>query len=120
MSTTVGEKIKQLRKAQKMTQKELAEKMGLSKSTIAMYEIGKNYPNLNIIKQLCRILNTSGDYLIGLSETFEQADTKPCYRNNEGHMLYDKLDTEDKAEIRGEMKHMLKADKYSAELEAKE
>ncbi len=32
--------------------------------------------------------------------------------NNSGVLLYSKLDERDKAEIRGEMKHMLKADKY--------
>ena len=68
MCMTVGEKIKFLRKQKGITQGELAKELSVSKSTVAMYEIGKNFPNVEMLHKLCKALNTTGDYLIGLSD----------------------------------------------------
>ena len=69
MNSNIGERIKTLRKQQRMTQADLAEKIGVSKSTIAMYEISRNFPNVKMIKKLCMALNTTGDFLVGLSDS---------------------------------------------------
>ena len=56
----------QLRKARKKigyTQQEVAELMGITKSTYCGYEIGKRQPDVAKIKMISKILNTSGDYL---------------------------------------------------------
>lgn len=37
----------------------------------------------------------------------------PAFSSDAGHLMYEKLDETDKAEIRGEIKHMLKSNKYT-------
>ena len=45
---TLGEKLRRLRKAQGLTQGELAEKVGAGINTIARYRTGKNSPKVEI------------------------------------------------------------------------
>ncbi|PEB20347.1 helix-turn-helix domain-containing protein [Bacillus toyonensis] len=55
--STFGEKIKELRKSNKLTQKQLAEKLGKAESTIRMWELGTNTPNAKTITELSKVLN---------------------------------------------------------------
>ncbi|WP_078180057.1 helix-turn-helix domain-containing protein [Bacillus cereus] len=55
--STFGEKIKELRKSNKFTQKQLAEKLGKAESTIRMWELGTNTPNAKTITELSKVLN---------------------------------------------------------------
>ncbi len=52
------------------TQQQVADLMGITKSTYCGYETGKRQPDVAKIKQLANILNTSGDIL--LETGFEQ------------------------------------------------
>ncbi len=71
-SKKIGTRIKFLRENLKLTQKELAEKIGLSGDTaIANYESGYSVPKDNIKIALCNIFNCSMDYLLCLSEEKE-------------------------------------------------
>ncbi|WP_422445628.1 helix-turn-helix domain-containing protein [Thermoanaerobacterium sp. DL9XJH110] len=64
MKMNFGEKLKKLRNERKMTQKELAERIGVSRATIAGYETkGKEPPYSTLIK-LAEVLNCSIDYLL--------------------------------------------------------
>ena len=54
--STFGEKIKELRKSNKFTQKQLAEKLGKAESTIRMWELAK-YSNAKTITELSKVLN---------------------------------------------------------------
>lgn len=57
----------QLRKARLhtgLTQQQVADIMGITKSTYCGYETGKRQPDVAKIKQLANILNTSGDILL--------------------------------------------------------
>lgn len=56
-TSTFGEKIKELRKSNKFTQKQLAEKLGKAESTIRMWELGTNTPNAKTIAELSKVLN---------------------------------------------------------------
>ncbi|PEG03936.1 MULTISPECIES: helix-turn-helix domain-containing protein [Bacillus cereus group] len=56
-TSTLGEKIKELRKSNKFTQKQLAEKLGKAESTIRMWELGTNTPNAKTIAELSKVLN---------------------------------------------------------------
>lgn len=60
----IGEKIKQARVAAKISQKSMANKLGLSVSTYSNYENGYREPPLEAIKQICDILGTDLSYLI--------------------------------------------------------
>ena len=61
---TVGERIKTLRKANDMTQKEFSELIGVSRSTLAGYETGKIEPSLNVISRMSKHFEISPSYFL--------------------------------------------------------
>ena len=48
----------------KMTQKELAQKIGVEPATISKYESGMNEPNIKNLKSIAEALDTSIDELV--------------------------------------------------------
>ena len=58
-------KLKELRKLNKITQDKLAEKIGVARSTISMYEVGASEPDIQILTKLANFFNCSIDYLLG-------------------------------------------------------
>lgn len=70
----LGEKVKNLRKALKITQKELAATVGVSQSTIGMIEGNKQGASNDTLLKLAKALNTTVDYL--LSDTDEEYTEK--------------------------------------------
>lgn len=61
---SLGEKIKTLRTAKKMSQKELAERIGIAKSVISFYESGDRFPSYDVLIKIARIFNVTTDYLL--------------------------------------------------------
>ena len=59
-----GEKLRRAREARGYTQQQIADSMGIDKSTYCGYETGKRQPDVIKIKQLSRILGVSGDDLL--------------------------------------------------------
>lgn len=59
---------KQLRLASGLTQAEMAEKLGISKSTISMYENGNREPDYEILERIADFFNVDTDYLLGRTE----------------------------------------------------
>ena len=62
-----AERLKELRKEKNMTQVQLAEALGVSKGTIAMWEIGKREPNFETLDRLSDIFDKRIDYILGYS-----------------------------------------------------
>ncbi len=62
-----AERLKELRKEKNMTQVQLAEALGVSKGTIAMWEIGKREPNFETLDRLSYIFDKRIDYILGYS-----------------------------------------------------
>ena len=60
----VGQKIKQLRLENNLTQEELAEKLGKAKSTISMYENGNREPDYETLEEIADYFNVSIEYLL--------------------------------------------------------
>ena len=54
-----------LRKRNKMSQKELSEKIGVSRSTIGMYETGEREPDFETLEALADTFNVNMDTLLG-------------------------------------------------------
>ena len=52
----IGKFIAENRKKKKLTQSELAEKLGVTDRSISNWENGKNMPDLSLFKPLCDIL----------------------------------------------------------------
>lgn len=66
-----GEKLRDLRQENGLTQAELAEKAGISLRTISYYESGTTYPkNRNIYKTLADILGVDVNYLRNEGDEF--------------------------------------------------
>lgn len=63
----LSERIRLLRHQQNLTQAQLADKLGLAKTTIASYEQGKNEPNVETLVKIATYFDTSIDYLLGYS-----------------------------------------------------
>lgn len=59
MSYVTGKTIKELREKQKLTQKELADKINVSDKTVSKWETDKGLPDIAIIEDLARALGTS-------------------------------------------------------------
>lgn len=60
----IGEKIRELRKKHKMTQKELAKKLKMTPSAVGMYEQNRREPKYEILEQLSEIFSVSCDYIL--------------------------------------------------------
>lgn len=63
----LGDRIKKERENLNLTRNDLANKLGVSYSAIAMYEQGNREPNNELTIKLCQIFNCSMDYLMGLT-----------------------------------------------------
>ena len=50
----------------KFSQKEIAEKLGIDKGNVSKWKKGENIPSLEVFYELCRLLEVSADYLLGL------------------------------------------------------
>lgn len=68
MALTFGEKIKESRKAQKLTQKQLAKLIGAAHNSISDWENNKNKPDSDTIELLCGVLKITPNYLLASSE----------------------------------------------------
>ena len=63
-----GQKLKELRIHSGLTQKQLAKRMGVSKSVISYYELQERSPSPEILIQLTSIFHVSSDYLLGIEK----------------------------------------------------
>ncbi len=68
MGLTMGTKIKNLREKAGMTQTELADKLGLSKSVISAYEKGIRNPSFKVLPLLAEIFNVTELYFFEKGE----------------------------------------------------
>ncbi len=63
-----GLRIKELRTVFGLSQKALAEKIGVAQNTLTQYEKGTSKISLDVLVKLAQILETSVDYLLGLED----------------------------------------------------
>lgn len=133
----LGENIRFLRKKKGYSQEYVANKLGYkSFTTIQKWETGISEPPLKKLKELSILFGVDIDDMnnkkLSLANEMDfttQAANSP-YNPNEQQLigiygelaisafnLYLQLDSDDQGEIRGEMKQMLKAKKYSIQKE---
>ena len=62
--------IKDAREKSGLTQKDLAEKLGISRAGLSSWELGRTKPDLDTFINLCHVLHIRSDDLLGLA--FEQ------------------------------------------------
>lgn len=61
----IGNRIKELRLMKKLNQQELAKALGVSKSSVAMWEVNKREPGLAMVGELSRFFNVPPAFLLG-------------------------------------------------------
>lgn len=64
----LGTRIASLRKNKKMTQENIAKRIGIPRSTYSNYEAGNREPDNETLKKIAKCLETSTDYLLGLTD----------------------------------------------------
>lgn len=69
----IGHKIAELRELNKLTQKELADKLNLSQSAIAYYETNKKRPSIETLQLMAKIFKVNVSYFLEEGRT----DTSP-------------------------------------------
>lgn len=72
---TFGERIVYYRKRQNITQKELAEMLGITPTRLNYWEKDKREPDIKMINAICAALNIDGDALLGRCDKNEMLHT---------------------------------------------
>ena len=67
-STKIGEKIKEIRLENNLSQSKLGEILLVSQDTISLWEKGKSVPNTEYVILICKTFDISADYLLGFSK----------------------------------------------------
>lgn len=62
---TFGQRLKEIRKENKITQQQLADMLNVDRTSVAKWEGDKNLANQDILDILCNKFNVSLDYLLG-------------------------------------------------------
>ncbi len=65
-SNNFGEILKDLRKRAGLTQEQLGEQIGKSKSVVSFYELQERSPSPAILVKLASVFHVSTDYLLGV------------------------------------------------------
>lgn len=108
-------RLKELRESRQWTQEKLGEILKVQKSAISKYETGRIALTTDLIISICNEFNVSADYLLGLSNR----NNYNFQKQDEIYELFEMLDEGDKREIKGEIKGMLRAEKYNVEVREK-
>ena len=69
---TIVNKIKELRRSKGMSQKDIADKLGVTSQAVSKWENGKNLPDMMILSSIADILQVSCDELHNPEKTLER------------------------------------------------
>jgi len=65
---SLGSRIASMRGYRRFTQEELGNMVGVSKQTMSGWEHDTSKPNANYLRELCKALGCSADYLLELDD----------------------------------------------------
>jgi transcriptional regulator with XRE-family HTH domain len=125
---SIGQRIKEIRKHENITQQALADQLGLKQNTIATYEMGKITPSDRTIADICREFNVSenwlrtgeGEMFLDLGEDEELVQVLAAIQVSDDDMVKDllisywHLDEKEKAAIRKLIDGMIERKKEKA------
>ena len=77
----IGKFIKQIRQDNNLTQKDLADKLGVTYQAVSKWENGKNVPDIATLKEISKLFNTNIDEILD-GEKKETKDNKNILKNN--------------------------------------
>ncbi|WP_408954766.1 helix-turn-helix domain-containing protein [Natroniella sp. ANB-PHB2] len=70
----IGSRLKELRKDKKITQEQLANKLGITRGSVGLYEQGKRSPDNEMLSKIADFFDVSVDYLLGRTEQRQPID----------------------------------------------
>lgn len=68
--------LKILRTGKKWTQQQVADMLGVDRTTYAKYESGASEPNFEILKKLSQIYHVQSDVILGMSSHLNEIGSK--------------------------------------------
>lgn len=77
INVSFGERLKQLRVKNNVTQQELADYIGVGRPSIAGYETKKKHPDYDKLKLIAQFFNVSTDYLLEITDICEPVNNNP-------------------------------------------
>jgi len=81
-----GNTLKTLRLHEEMTQAQLSQKLGLTKSVISAYESGLRLPSYDVLIHIAQIFKVSTDYLLGVEQK-DSLDLSGLTQNEKSALL---------------------------------
>jgi len=64
-----GNKLKSLRTEKHLTQQQVADRIGVTKSMISTYELSSRQPSYEVLIKLSSLFDVSTDYLLGIEKS---------------------------------------------------
>lgn len=102
----LGTRLKDLRNQEKLTQKQLAEKINVTHVSISGYESGNRSPDTDTLQRLADFFGVSTDYLLGRSDTaaltpqeIEEAEFQAFNNNPKLNTFYKELPESDEEAV---------------------
>ena len=62
------QRFNEILKTSGIRQTELAKQCNVTKQTISNYKAGVSFPSIDMLYKLCKVLDCTADYLLGLSD----------------------------------------------------
>lgn len=94
MKLNIGDNIYSYRRKVGMTQKQFADKLGVSYQSVSRWENGSTYPDMELLSPISRIFNISVDELLGIPDEKKEQAAADAFRKLEQASFEDPVDTE--------------------------
>ncbi|MFD1435241.1 helix-turn-helix domain-containing protein [Kroppenstedtia eburnea] len=79
----IGKRLAYLRKQKNLSMQEIANRLGIAKSTYAGYESDYRQPSLEVINKIADFFDVSTDYLLGRTNVPSQFETEAAHRTDD-------------------------------------
>jgi transcriptional regulator with XRE-family HTH domain len=99
MNNKLGDKILELCKQKGLTQRDLADRIGITEVSVSRYIHGTRIPNANIIKKMAEVLEVNAGEILGEKDKTEEESEKFDIAYNTIKEIKDKLTVEEKMKI---------------------
>lgn len=110
--------LKKLRKEYGLSQEELSKRVGVARSSVANYENGQNFPNMDILLKLSDVFNCTTDYLLG--KTNERKNNIDIDKALIGlSTQFNKLSEESQNKVKEQIELLLENEELKRKLEGK-
>lgn len=109
---------RKLRTSSNLTQNAIAEKLGISRSTIGMYETGAREPDFETLEKIADYFNVDTDFLLGrTNQTTMLPETVGKYsKTRELDIIYEQLSSHNQRKVLAYSKNLLSTQQMEEDL----